>query len=181
MNIIDKAKYFSIGAHEAIGQKRKYTGEPYWYHPCAVAELVAGVTDDQNMIAAAWLHDVVEDTRINSLTIRSVFGVDILYLVMGMTDVSSRDDGNRAKRKEIDRAHTARQSKYVHTIKLADLIHNSFSIEKYDAKFAKIYMNEKSLLLNVLQDGDKTLYKQALNIVEEYYAKDADQQIKPKG
>ena len=142
---------------------------------------MAGVADDQNMMAAAWLHDVVEDTQITTHVIYQIFGNKIGYLVDGMTDVSKASDGNRALRKEIDRQHMAYQHRNVHTIKLADLIHNSFSIEKHAPKFAKIYMKEKSLLLNVLQDGDKTLYKRALNIVEEYYANDADQHIKPKG
>lgn len=169
VNVIDQAKYFAIGAHEAIGQKRKYTGEPYWYHPCAVAELVAGVTDDQNMIAAAWLHDVVEDTQVTMHVIYQIFGNEIGRLVGGMTDISKTDDGNRAKRKGIDRQHMEIQGADVHTIKLADLIHNSYSIEKHAPKFAKIYMTEKKLLLEVLFDGDVLLYTKATKIVNNYY------------
>ena len=169
VNLIDQAKYFAIGAHEAIGQKRKYTGEPYWYHPCAVAELVAGVTDDQNMIAASWLHDVVADTQVSLHVIYQIFGNEIGGLVDGMTDISTAINGNRALRKEIDRQHMAHQHRNVHTIKLADLIHNSYSIEKHAPEFAKIYMAEKKLLLEVLFDGDVLLYTKATKIVNDYY------------
>ena len=56
------------------------------------------------------------------------------------------------------------------TIKLADLIDNSASITKYDPKFAKVYMKEKKDLLEVLDKGDKNLYKKAEKIIGEFYA-----------
>jgi len=57
--LIDFAYRYAEEAHK--GQVRKYTGEPYINHPVAVARIVAGVTDDCEMICAALLHDVIED------------------------------------------------------------------------------------------------------------------------
>ena len=57
------------------------------------------------------------------------------------------------------------------TIKLADLIDNSKSILEYDPKFAKVYMAEKKLLLEVLEDGDKSLWLLAHKIVHDYEVK----------
>ena len=57
---------FAIAAHKAVGQKRKYTGDDYIVHPAEVAHIVdqvPGSTDE--MVAAAWLHDVVEDTGVD--------------------------------------------------------------------------------------------------------------------
>ena len=56
------------------------------------------------------------------------------------------------------------------TIKLADLIDNTGSIVSRDPKFAIIYMTEKKALLEVLVHGDKTLYAQARNLVDDFFA-----------
>ena len=61
MNLIEKAKQFAHEAHDSIGQKRKYSGEPYWVHTDAVAEKVAAIGGTEVMVAAAHLHDVLED------------------------------------------------------------------------------------------------------------------------
>ena len=63
MTIAPKARIYATAAHAAIGQVRKYTGERYIQHPCAVVNLVLSVPHTEEMIAAAWLHDVVEDTE----------------------------------------------------------------------------------------------------------------------
>ena len=57
--LVARALEFAKKAHE--GHKRKYTGEPYVNHPIAVAKIVASVTKDQEMLAAALLHDTIED------------------------------------------------------------------------------------------------------------------------
>ena len=55
------AKEFAHAAHDSIKQVRKYTGEPYWNHTDAVAEVVASVGGTEDMVMAAHLHDVLED------------------------------------------------------------------------------------------------------------------------
>ena len=121
------------------------------------------------MLIAALLHDVVEDTGVSEEDIRTLFGDDVANLVSGLTDVSKPEDGNRETRKRIDREHTAKQGDRCKTIKLADLISNSKSIAQYDKEFAKVYMAEKKLLLEVLKGGNEVLYQTALGIVEDYY------------
>ena len=150
-------------------QKRKYTGEPYIVHPFAVAGLVASVTDDTDMVIASLLHDVVEDTHIELQTIVGIFGRRIAGMVEDLTDVSRPSDGNRAKRKEIDRQHTAASSPEAKTIKLADLIDNTKSIWAFDKNFAVRYMAEKKRLLEVLTEGDGKLYALAESMVNKYY------------
>lgn len=166
--MIEKAKEFATKAHNE--QVRKYTEEPYITHPLAVAEIVASVTDDEDMICAAILHDTVEDTRISYVDIVLAFGLRIAGLVSDLTDVSYKEYGNRTARKALDLCHTSIASPDAKTIKLADLIHNTSSITKYDPDFAKVYMAEKKLLLDVLKEGDVTLYAKAKALVDEYYA-----------
>ena len=165
--LIDFACRYATEAHG--DQKRKYTGDPYIVHPIAVAKMVASVTDDCNMISAAFLHDVIEDTDRTVEDISNAgFRYEISEYVLGMTDVSVLSDGNRATRKKMDRDHLARQSSQVHTIKLADLIDNSKSIITYGGSFAPIYIAEKKLLLGVLTKGDASLREIALEIVKDY-------------
>lgn len=167
--MIDKALAFATKAHS--GQVRKYTGEPYVNHCIAVAELVktAQVCHD-SMIAAALLHDTVEDTDVTIEDIKREFGDIVALFVDGLTDISKPEDGNREIRKTMDREHLAGSLPPIQTIKLADLINNSYSICERDPKFAKVYMAEKALLLDVLIDGDPRLFNQASNIVNNFYS-----------
>lgn len=162
MDIVRKAQVYAMAAHAAVGQKRKYTFEPYIVHPAEVAKIVAGVPGaTPDMVAAAWLHDVVEDTGCTFTDIHMGFGIDIATLVQWLTDVSKPEDGNRAARKAIDRAHSAQAPAEAQTIKLADLISNSRSIVQHDPEFAKIYLEEKRLLLEVMNKGDAGLMAEA--------------------
>ena len=84
------------------------------------------------MVAAAWLHDVLEDTLVSQQELTVAFGDPVVRLVLELTDVSRPTDGNRATRKAIDRDHLANASPDAQTIKLADLIDNAESIIEHD-------------------------------------------------
>ena len=169
---IDHAYLFAKEVHK--GEKRKYTEEgkdadDYITHPIAVAKLVATVTNDVNVIIAAILHDVIENTNVTDSTLNNIFDFMICSLVNGMTEFSCLADGNREFRKSLDRRYLSRTIAQVQTIKVADLIVNSKSIIKYDSDFAVTYINEMKLLLEVLTKADKLLMNQANKIIEEYY------------
>lgn len=168
MDIVEKARVFATAAHTSIGQLRKYTGEPYIEHPKAVVEIVKGVPHTPGMLAAAWLHDTVEDTCITLEMIQLEFGDNIAAMVSMLTDVSQDSDGPRWVRKNKDRDHIAQASPEAQTIKLADLIDNSGSICARDPNFAKTYIREKAQLLEVLQKGDPALWAWASEIVRAY-------------
>lgn len=164
------AKHIATVAH--TGQKRKYDNRPYIVHPEEVVGLMvgAGVTDE-DVLAAGWLHDVVEDTTYNRDAIYGTFGGRIGKLVLEVTDVSEPWMGTREQRKSLDRLHLSYASPEGKTIKLADMISNTRDIIKHDEKFAKVYMEEKSLLLPWLREGNFTLYMQAEAILEDYYSR----------
>ena len=84
MKLIIKAVQFAIKAHE--GQTRKYTGEPYVVHPMAVARTLEVNGMDGDTIAAALLHDVVEDTDVTAKDIMREFGTEISNIVIGVTN-----------------------------------------------------------------------------------------------
>lgn len=168
MNIIEKARVFALAAHSAVKQVRKYTDEPYINHPAHVVQILqAHGVHQEEMLAAAWLHDVVEDTGVCIQHIEREFGQCVADLVAGLTDVSKPEDGKRAVRKAIDREHLARQSAACKTIKLADLISNTTSIRQYDPEFAKVYIPEKRLLLDVIGEVHESLVKTARKVVNQ--------------
>lgn len=154
MNIVEKAQMFAAGAHAGVGQKRKYTGEDYIHHPVAVADIVRNNGGTDEMIAAAMLHDTIEDTLVTFGHIFSLFGDRIAEMVDALSNKAKAEDGNRDTRFFINvRALRDRLDMQSRVIKLADLIHNTQSITKYDQKFAAQYLAEKAFMLSVLFSG----------------------------
>ncbi len=141
---------FAYEAHQ--GQTRKYTGEPYIYHPLEVMQIVEITTHGtwpqpvrERAMCAALLHDVVEDTPRTLADVDAHFGTVVSQWVAGLTAPSRPQDGNRAARVKIDIDHLREQNDYVHTIKCADIISNvkDFAVVCTDKKFAKQYIEEK--------------------------------------
>lgn len=160
-DLIQRARDFATHAHQRIDHRRKYSGQPYEMHLAAVAALVASVTDDPETIAAAWLHDVVEDTTVTFDDLRRAFGTPVQQLVEELTDTSRPSQGNRAARKDIDRRHLGAASPRGQTVKLADLIDNCDDITRHDQRFARVYLQEMEALLAVLVRGDARLMQRA--------------------
>ena len=165
-DLVARASAYATSAHARIQQLRKYSGQPYDEHLRAVAKLVAAVCSDPAVIAAAWLHDVVEDTPATFEEIGHAFGEEVAALVKELTDVSRPADGNRAVRKELDRQHLAGVSPRAKTVKLADIIDNSEDICRHDPHFGRVYVKEARALLEVLSEGDPQLFRQAQTTLE---------------
>ena len=86
--MIQKAAVFAAKAHE--GMMRKGSRIPYIYHPMEVALIVAQMTDDPEVIAAAYLHDVLEDTSVTPEELEQNFGSRVLSFVMAESEDKSR-------------------------------------------------------------------------------------------
>lgn len=171
MNMTEKTlleRAYDFAAEKHKDHKRKYTGKPYITHLINVARTVTLVTDNQETIAAALLHDTVEDTATTHDEIREHFGDRVAELVFALTDVD-HTFGNRATRKALDRARLADAPAAVQTIKLADLIDNTVDIMDHDPhKFGPVYLREKRLILEVLTKGDPKLFAEAKRISDSY-------------
>jgi len=117
-----KAAHFASIKH--VGQKRKgVAGEPYLNHLIEVAELVSrAITEpDTNLIAAALLHDTVEDTRTSHEELLREFGPDIAGLVAEVTDDKSLP---KHERKRLQVEHAPHISARAQAVKIADKISN---------------------------------------------------------
>lgn len=155
-DVVTRARRFAEAAHGGIDHRRKHTHEPYTVHLERVATLVASVSDDVEMVAAAWLHDVVEDTPATPAEVERVFGASIAALVGALTDVD-KTAGNRRERKALDRARLAASGARAQTVKYADIIDNTPDICAHDPHFAPVYVAECAALLKVMRDGDPRL------------------------
>lgn len=153
------------------GQIRKYVGEPYIFHPLAVVRKLRSVPHTPEMLVAAVLHDVVEDCDVSFETLRILFGPLITEYVEWLTQVSKPLDGNRATRKLLDLQHIQKAPPEAKTIKLADLLDNAEGIFLHDPCFAKVYCQEALALLEVLKEGDPTLWEALKQVLNQYRIK----------
>ena len=138
--LIKKAYDFSVDAHS--GQSR-LSGEPYIIHPLSVAHIVADLRMDDSTIAAALLHDVLEDTKNTEAQLKETFGKEITLLVKG---VSKLNVGFHFSSKEEEQIENYRrlfvamaEDIRVIIIKLADRLHNMRTL-KYQ------YRDKKELI-----------------------------------
>ncbi|MCQ2287099.1 MAG: HD domain-containing protein [Bacteroidales bacterium] len=108
--LLDKAIIFAVKAH--ANTERRGKGFPYIVHPMEAVEIVATMTTDQELLAAAALHDVVEDTEFTVEQVRAEFGDRIAQLVDAESDkfeegVSEEDSWHTRKQAAIDRLAAA--------------------------------------------------------------------------
>lgn len=162
--LVSRAAAFATKAH--AGQRRKFNDEPYIAHPARVAAMVSdpSIVANQNVIAAAWLHDVMEDCGVTFHALANEFGPYTAWLVDALTH---RDDPsvNRADRKRNEADRLALFGWDVQTIKYADVIDNTASIAANDPEFASVYLPEMSYLLDRCQDGHQPLWRKAMDAV----------------
>lgn len=155
MNLILKAAALAVRAHE--GQKRKYNGRPYVTHPARVAGRVGLLPDvTEEMVAAAYLHDVLEDTTITREEIERETSPQVGFYVDWMTNKSKGIALPRAERKAMDRKRLAEAPPQVKLIKTLDRIDNLTEMAGAKDDFKKVYAQESLLLAEALGAGPLT-------------------------
>ncbi len=129
--LLDRAIIFAVKAH--AGTERRGKGFPYIVHPMEAVEIVATITPDQELLAAAALHDTVEDTDVTIDQIREEFGERIANLVASESDVmiqgvSEEDSWHARKQAAIDRL--ARAPHDAKIVALGDKLSNMRAIAR---------------------------------------------------
>ena len=115
---------FQVAEHYHRGQTRK-SGTPYITHPLAVAELLAAIGMDTTTLAAALLHDAVEDTNLLIGQVKAEFGPEVAILVDGVTKLDGARWGDHAEAETFRKMIMAASIDLrVLVIKLADRVHN---------------------------------------------------------
>lgn len=139
LEAVEKAYNFALAAHE--GQSRK-SGEPYINHPLNVAMILTELQMDASTLAAAFLHDVSEDTKVTIEEIEKEFGPEVSKLVQGVTKLDKLklkvpgEGGSRSTAAVKQQAENLRkmlvamsEDLRVVFIKLADRLHNMRTLD----------------------------------------------------
>ena len=129
--LLDRAIVFAVQAH--AGTERRGKGFPYIVHPMEAMEIVATMTPDQELLAAAALHDTVEDTDVTIEQVRAEFGDRVASLVAAESDevvegVSEEDSWHARKQAAIDRL--ARAPHDAKMVALGDKLSNMRAIAR---------------------------------------------------
>jgi len=123
LGVVERAYRAAARAH--VGQKRK-SGDPYITHPLAVATILAELGMTPPTLAAALLHDTVEDTDYNLVDLRDEFGDEVAMLVDGVTKLDKVKYGQAAQSETVRKMVVAMAKDIrVLVIKLADRLHNA--------------------------------------------------------
>jgi len=159
--LVGKAKEFATSCHK--NQNRKFDGKPYITHPAAVASLVDQYGGTPEMIAAAWLHDVVEDCGVSVRDLIAEFGTDVFGLVWELTNPK---DLNKSKKAEylLDKMNT--MSSDALTIKLCDRLNNVSDFQTAPQGFVKKYAPETKFILDGLASGGRPLTPQQTKLID---------------
>jgi guanosine-3',5'-bis(diphosphate) 3'-pyrophosphohydrolase len=167
---------FTDNAHGK--QMRKYTDERYIVHPIRVMQTCQQYSHDPALLAAALLHDVLEDTPVTEFEIRSFLTPHLpedeitraLRYVVELTDVYIKKKFprmNRQIRKEKEADRLSKVSGEAQTIKYADIMDNSVNIVLHDKAFGVRYIKESQMFLDVMRKGHPVLYERVLHTVKE--------------
>jgi (p)ppGpp synthase/HD superfamily hydrolase len=163
-------------AHE--GQVRKYSNEPYWKHPLAVARILAKFKVEYPLLLeVALCHDILEDTDVKlGQLIRGVlacgYGIaEATYItdgVVALTDVYTSEaypEKNRKERKALELGRISKMRPEYQSVKYADILHNMTPIIQNDPLFAKVYLAEKRDILSTIRMGDFGLFCRCCSIL----------------
>jgi guanosine-3',5'-bis(diphosphate) 3'-pyrophosphohydrolase len=157
-------------------QQRKFAPDPYIVHPIRVMELCRKYSNEVTLLAAALLHDVLEDTAVTvekmedflQSLMSSSQANETIQLVKELTDVyvkTNYPEWNRRKRKQKETERLSSISSKAQTIKYADIIDNSLDIVNVKNDFAKKYLQECLAIIKAMQKGNRELYEKALETV----------------
>lgn len=178
---VHRARAFAELAHArvanpdgSIGQKRKWTGDPYHTHVFEVADLVA--TADEStpaMVAAAYLHDTVDDTRRNPPATRvttellaRMFGEEVASYVGWLSEPLDVAAYPRTQRIQMLTERLSQAPAPVQTIKCADISCNAPLIASLAPDFARVWLREKASQLDNLTKADPRLLEIARAAVQ---------------
>jgi guanosine-3',5'-bis(diphosphate) 3'-pyrophosphohydrolase len=126
-DIVEQAREFAIKAHAGLVRPNK-AREPYHVHCKEVADLVTASGGSPEEIAAAWLHDTVEDTSTTFADIENQFGVNVAAIVEGLTDPPDIGKFATLDRKRFQADRVRNESDSIKRVKLADQTSNVRSV-----------------------------------------------------
>lgn len=179
--MIEKAMKFATRAHE--GQFRKGTQRPYIVHPIEVSEIVAKMTDDDEVICAAVLHDTIEDCEgVSQRLLAQEFSEKVAYIVAQESEDKSK---SWMERKTFTIEHLRTAPREVQMVGLADKLSNMRDIDRdYPVAGERLWerfrMKDKAVIgwyykgvRDALADTfqEEKMYQEYCRLVEKYFGR----------
>ena len=130
-DLVDKAIIFATKAHH--GTERRGKGFPYIVHPLEALSIVATITNEPDLLAAAVLHDTIEDTEATYDELKDEFGEHVACLVAAETDVRTDGQGRNLswrERKQRDLDYLRKSSREVKIVAIGDKLSNMRAIAR---------------------------------------------------
>lgn len=183
-DLLDRAIKFAVDAHH--NTERRGKGFPYIVHPLEAVEIVATITPDQELLAAAALHDTIEDTDVTVEQIRAEFGDRIADLVHAESDqftegVSEEDSWHARKQAAIDRLAAASHDAKI--VAMGDKLSNMRAIWrdyqlKGDTLWSIFHVKDKAshewhyrgLAASLSELSGTFAYKEFVRLIDEVFA-----------
>lgn len=184
-DLFDRAAVFAIQAHH--NTERRGKGFPYIIHPMEAVEIVATITTDPELLAAAALHDTIEDTDVTVDQIRAEFGERIANLVHAESDqftegVSEADSWHDRKQAAIDRLAAAPHDAKI--VAMGDKLSNMRAIwrdyqTKGDALWSIFHVKDKAshewhyrgLAASLSELSDTFAYQEFVRLIDEVFTR----------
>ena len=174
--VLEKIQTFADQSHGI--QQRKYSPDKYIVHPVRVMETCRTYLPVLPVLAAALLHDVLEDTPVTKEEIKQFLLLLLdeetttrtTGLVEELTDIYTRKKypgWNRKKRRAKEAKRLSKTSAEAQTIKYADIIDNSLDLKNAEPDFARLFLFECRALLKAMNDGNDELRQIAIKTVDE--------------
>ena len=183
-DLLDRAILFAVRAH--AGTERRGKGFPYIVHPMEAVSIVATMTADQELLAAAALHDTVEDTDVTVEQLAAAFGPRVAKLVEEESDafvegLSEAESWHTRKQAAIDRL--SRASREAKMVALGDKLSNMRAIardyaEKGDSFWSLFHVSDRREhewhyrgLADALKELDGTFaYREFIDLINQVFA-----------
>jgi len=184
-DLLDRAIVFAVQAHH--NTERRGKGFPYIVHPMEAVEIVATITTDQELLAAAALHDTIEDTEVTYEDIRAAFGERIAALVHSESDqftegVSEEDSWHDRKKAAIDRLAAASHDGKI--VAMGDKLSNMRAIWRdYQVKGDELWnifhvkdkasheWHYRGLAASLSELSDTFAYQEFVRLIDEVFGK----------
>lgn len=184
-DLLDRAIVFAVKAHH--NTERRGKGFPYIVHPMEAVEVVATITPDQELLAAAALHDTIEDTDVTVEQIRAEFGDRVANLVHSESDrlvegLSEAESWRDRKQEAIDRLAAAPHDAKI--VALGDKLSNMRAIWRdYQVKGDELWKifhvtdkelhewHYRGLAASLSELGDTFAYKEFVRLIDEVFEK----------
>lgn len=182
-DLLDRAIIFAVNAHH--NTERRGKGFPYIVHPMEAVEIVATMTTDQELLAAAALHDTIEDTDVTYEQLYEAFGERIAHLVHAESDqftegVSEEDSWHDRKQAAIDRLAAATHDAKI--VAMGDKLSNMRAIWRdYQTKGDELWKifhctdkaahewHYRGLAASLAELSDTFAYKEFVRLIDEVF------------